>query len=344
VSGRPRVFVTRPILDEGLAVLRDAGCEVDVWQDDLPPSRADLLARVRGASGVLALLTERIDAGVMDAAGPGLRVVSVHAVGVDNVDVAEATRRGIVVTNTPDVLTETTADFAFALLMAAARRIPEGIDVVRRGEWRTWGPKVLLGTDVHGGTLGVVGFGRIGRAVARRASGFAMRVLRHDPGLPAGPADAEVGATRCEDLRDLLVASDFVSIHVPYGPATHHLIGDAALEAMRPHAILVNTSRGPVVDTDALVRALAAGRIGGAALDVTDPEPLPPDHPLLSFPGCLVVPHVASASRATRTRMSVLAARNLVAVLRGERPPHAVNDEMVARAVALALDRNRGRL
>lgn len=324
---RPRVFVTRPILDEGLAILADA-CDVDVWPGDLPPPRADLLERLRGVDGVLALLSERIDAEALDAAGPKLRVVAVHAVGVDNVDVAEATRRGVLVTNTPDVLTETTADFAFALMLAAARRIPEAVDVVRSGEWRCWGPKVLLGRDVHGAEIGIVGLGRIGRAVARRAAGFDMRVRWFDP-LASGDAATTPG--RCDSLGGLLAASDFVTLHVPYGPATHHLVDDAAFAAMRPEAILVNTSRGPVVDTQALVRALASGRIAGAALDVTDPEPLPPDHPLLGFKNCLVVPHIASASLATRAQMSVTAATNLVAALRDERPRNLVNPEAMGR-------------
>ena len=308
----PKVFVTRPILREGLDILRAAGCELDVYEGDLPPPREVILARVKGVDGLLVLLTDRIDAEVMDAAGPSLRCISVHAVGVDNVDVAEASRRGIVVTSTPDVLTETTADLAIALLLAAARRLKEGIDMVRLGQWRTWGPQVLLGKDVHHATIGIVGFGRIGQAVARRAAGFSMRVLWFDPHVQARQP------TRCETLEGLLAASDFVSLHVPLLPTTRGLIDDRAFSLMKRDAILVNTSRGPVVNHDALLRALKEDRIAGAALDVTDPEPLPPDHPLVACPNCLIVPHIASASVATRRRMSELAATNLLAVLLGK--------------------------
>jgi len=325
---RPRVLVTRVIPEDGLDRVR-AACDVDLWQDELPPPRDELLRRVAGIDGLLALLTDRVDDELLDAAGPQLRVVSNFAVGFDNVDVAACTRRGIPVGNTPGVLTETTADLAWTLLMATARRIPEADRYVRDGRWRTWGPMTLLGPDVHGSTLGIVGFGRIGQAVARRARGFGMQVLYH--GRKRGPTEveAETGATRVP-LDELLQRSDFVTLHVSLTPATRHLIDARALARMKPTAALVNTARGGVVDTDALVAALDTGTIWAAALDVTDPEPLPADHPLVTGERCLVVPHIASASHATRARMAEMAAANLLAGLRGEHLPTPVNPEVYA--------------
>jgi glyoxylate reductase len=323
---KPRVFVTRVVPEGGLAMIR-AACDAEVWAEELPPPRPVLLEKVRGIGGLLCLLTDRIDGEVLDAAGPRLRVVSNHAVGYDNVDVAAATARGIPVGNTPGILTETTADFAFALLMAAARRVVEGADYVRAGKWRTWGPMLLLGHDVHGATLGLVGMGRIGQAMARRAAGFGMKVVYYDPYFDAARA-AAAGAEGSDTLEALLAEADFISVHVPLTGETHHLIDARALAKTKPTAVLINTSRGPVVDTDALVDALASGQIAYAALDVTDPEPLPADHRLLRLPNCLVVPHIASASWATRTRMAVMAAENLLAGLRGERLPNCVNPEV----------------
>jgi glyoxylate reductase len=320
---KPRVFVTRLIPEGGLALVRQA-CDAEIWAGETPPSREVLLQKVRGVDGLLCLLTDPVDGEVMDAAGPWLRVISNFAVGYDNVDVAGATERGIPVGNTPGVLTETTADMAFALLMAAARRVVEGADYVRAGKWRTWGPTLLLGHDVHGATLGIVGMGRIGRALAQRASGFEMRVLYYDPYCDEDKGQDRGAVVRCS-LDELLAESDFVSVHVPLTADTHHLIDAAALGAMKPTAVLVNTSRGPVVDMDALYDALKADTIAYAALDVTDPEPLPANHKLLALPNCLVVPHIASASHATRTRMAVMAAENLLAGLRGERLPNCVN-------------------
>ena len=323
---KPRVFVTRVVPEGGLAMIR-AACDAEVWVEELPPPRPVLLEKVHGIDGLLCLLTDQIDAEVLDAAGPRLRVVSNHAVGYDNVDVAAATARGIPVGNTPGILTETTADFAFALLMAAARRVVEGADYVRAGKWRTWGPMLLLGHDVHGATLGLVGMGRIGQAMARRAAGFGMKVVYYDPYFDAARA-AAAGAEGSDTLEALLAEADFISVHVPLTGETHHLINARALAKAKPTAVLINTSRGPVVDTDALVDALASGQIAYAALDVTDPEPLPADHRLLALPNCLVVPHIASASWATRTRMAVMAAENLLAGLRGERLPNCVNPEV----------------
>ena len=323
---RPRVFVARRIPDAGLTPIVDA-CDADVWQDELPPPRDELLRRVAGCDGVLTLLTDRVDDELLDAAGPSLRVVSNYAVGFDNVDVPACTRRGIPVGNTPGALTETTADLAWALLMAAARRVAEGDRYVRAGRWRTWGPQLLLGGDVHGATLGIVGFGRIGQAVARRATGFGMTVLywsrtRAEPG-----AERDLGATFVE-LDELLARSDFVTLHVALNDETRHLIDSRSLARMKSSAVLVNTARGPVVDQAALAEALRNGTIAAAGLDVTDPEPMAPDDPLLQLDNCLVVPHIASASYATRGKMAEMAAANLLAGLRGERLPNPVNPEV----------------
>jgi glyoxylate reductase len=323
---QPRVFVTRLIPDGGLKLVREA-CDATIWPEETPPPREVILEKVCGADGLLSLLTDRVDGELMDAAGPGLKVISNFAVGYDNVDVPAATARGIPVGNTPGVLTETTADMAFALLMAAARRIVEGAAYVQAGRWRTWGPRLFLGHDVHGATLGIVGMGRIGQAVARRAAGFDMRILYFDPyGDESKTLPVEMGL-RCQ-LDGLLSEADFVSLHVPLTDDTRHMIGVEALSKMKPTAVLVNTSRGPVVDSDALYDALKGGTIAYAALDVTDPEPLPGDHKLLTLPNCLVVPHIASASHATRTRMAIMAAQNLLAGLRGERLPNCVNPEV----------------
>ena len=326
-ADRPRVFVARRIPDDGLDLIREA-CEMDLWDDELPPPREDLLRAVAGCDGILTLLTDKVDDELLDAAGAQLKVVSDLAVGYDNVDVPACTRRGIAVGNTPGVLTETTADLAFGLLMAGARRIVEGDRLVRAGGWKTWGPLAFLGTDVHGSTLGIVGFGRIGQAVARRAAGFGMTVLYAKRRRAAPEDEAANGGATFVSLHDLLSRSDFVSIHVPLGPSTRRLIGAPELRRMKPTAILINTARGPVVDQAALYTALRDGVIGGAALDVTDPEPMPGDDPLLTLDNCLVVPHIASASRATRGRMAAMAAANLIAGVRGERLPNPVNPEI----------------
>ncbi len=319
---RPRVFVARRIPDEGLAAVR-AACDADVWADELPPPRDELLRRVAGCDGVLTLLTDRVDDELLDAAGPGLKVVSNYAVGFDNVDVAACARRGIPVGNTPGVLTETTADLAWALLMASARRLVEGADYVRAGSWKTWGPLLLLGPDVHGATIGIVGFGRIGQAVARRAAGFGMTILYHDVRRVPDEVSEPLGATFVT-LEELLARSDFISLHVNLTAETRHLINVRTLALMKPTAVLVNTSRGPVIDQIALADALRDGVIWAAALDVTDPEPIPMDDPLVGLPNCLIVPHIASASRATRGKMAEMAAANLLAGVRGEPLPTPV--------------------
>ncbi|NWF64861.1 MAG: D-glycerate dehydrogenase [Chloroflexi bacterium] len=319
---RPKVFVTRKMRDAGLKPVLEF-CDADVWEDEMPPSREVLLEKVRGVAGLLSMLTDRVDAKLLDAAGPQLKVVSNHAVGFDNVVVADATARGIPVGNTPGILTNATADLAFALLLAAARRIVEAEKYIRDGKWKTWHPSMLLGMDLTGKTLGLVGFGRIGRAVAKRAVGFDLRIIFYDPtGKP------EFGAIKMNSLDDLLRASDFVSVHTPLNDSTRHMVNADFLSKMKPNAIFVNTSRGPVVDQAALYEALKAKKIFAAGLDVTDPEPLPLDSPLLTLENCLIVPHIGSASEKTRDAMARLAAENLIAGLKGERLPHCVNPEV----------------
>lgn len=321
---RPRVFVTRMIPEKGQAMVTDF-CDAEIWPDELPPSREVLLEKVRGLDGLLCLLTDRVDGEVMDAAGPGLKVISNHAVGVDNIDLPAANKRRIPVGNTPGILTDATADFAFALLLAAARRVVEGERFVRQGRWKTWGPSLLLGTDVHGATLGIVGYGRIGQALARRAGGFDMRILYCDPSLPQqNPSLPGIPVS----FQALLSEADFISLHTPLTPETYHLIDDRALALMKPSAVLINTARGPVVDPQALYRALKDQRIFAAALDVTDPEPISLDSPLLELDNLIVVPHIASASRSTREKMATMAAENLIAGLKGERLPNCVNPEV----------------
>jgi glyoxylate reductase len=300
-----RCFVTRHLPGDALDRLA-AAHDVDVWPERMPPPPDALRERAAAAEGLLCLLTDRIDGALLDAC-PDLRVISNLAVGADNIDVAAAKARGIPVGYTPGVLTETTADLAFALILASARRLPEGIAAVRAGEWKTWEPDLLLGRDVHGATLAIVGPGRIGRAVAKRAEGFGMEVL------PVG---------RDDPLAPALARADFVSLHAPLTEQTRHLVDEAFLRAMKPTAHLVNTARGGLVDQDALARALHDGTIAGAALDVTDPEPLPADHPLLQAPNLIVLPHLGSATHATRERMADLAVDNILAGLAGRPLPH----------------------
>ena len=322
MSRRPRVLVTRRIPEAGLERVRVA-TNMDLWTDELPPPREVLLERVRGIEGLLSLLTDRVDDELLDAAGPDLRVVSNFAVGHDNIDVAACARRGVAVGNTPGVLTETTADLAWALLMAAARRLPEAAAYVRDDRWQTWGPTQLLGVDVHGATLGLVGFGRIGREMARRAIGFGMRTLYASPRRAEPVVEADLAATRAP-LETVLAEADFVSLHAPLTDATRGLLGADAIGRMKRGSVLINTARGPLVDHDALALALRSGRLFAAALDVTDPEPLRADHPLVSLPNCLVVPHVGSASRTARDAMALKAADNLLAGVHGEPLPDPV--------------------
>ncbi len=305
-----RIFVTRDLPFDALERLR-AEHDVDVWEHPAPPPPEALRERASRAEALLTMLTERVDAELFDAA-PGLRAIANMAVGTDNIDLEAAAARGIPVGNTPGVLTDTTADLAFALLLAVARRLPEGAAEVRAGEWGPWQPAHGLGTDVAGATLGIVGWGRIGQAMARRGEGFGMEIVHssRSSGL---------------ELGELLGRADFVSLHTPLSPATRHLIDAAALERMKPTAFLINTARGGVVDQAALRTALIEGRIAGAGLDVTDPEPLPPDDPLLDAPNLLVVPHIGSATTRTRARMAAMAADNLLAALAGRPMPHAAS-------------------
>ncbi len=318
----PRVYVTRHLPQSAIDLLAKH-TEMKLWPAELPPPREELLGHVGDIDGLLALLTDRVDGELLDAA-PRLRVVSNYAVVYDNVDLRAATARGVLVTNTPDVLTETTADFDIALMLAAARGVVEGQAYVKAGHWKTWGPETLLGHDLHGATLGLIGLGRIGRAVVRRATGFGMRILYSDANRKPDQ-EAAFGLIHVP-MDQLLAESDIISLHCPLTEQTRHLINREALERLKPHAILVNTARGPVVDTDALVEVLRRKPIV-AALDVTDPEPLPADHPLLELPNALVTPHIASATVQTRTRMALVAVENLLAALRGERPPFLVNSE-----------------
>ena len=321
----PSVYVTRLIPKAGLELLR--GCaRVKVWDGELPPPREVLMAEVKGVEGLLSLLTDTVDAELMDAA-PALRAVSNYAIGYDNIDVQAATERGIMVCHTRGVLTDTTADFAFTLLACVARRVVEAALYVRAGRWQTWGPMLCLGYDLYGATLGLVGLGSIGSALARRAKGFDMRVLYHDL-EPLPNLEKELGLAYI-DLNTLLKESDFVSLHTPLTPETFHLIGAEQLRMMKKTAILVNTSRGQVVDQKALHEALVSGDIAGAGLDVTDPEPIDPDDPLLQLDNCVVVPHIASASVAARTLMATMAAENLVAALQGRMPRNPVNPEVL---------------
>ncbi|OLC30503.1 MAG: D-glycerate dehydrogenase [Armatimonadetes bacterium 13_1_40CM_64_14] len=325
---RPNVYVTRKVPEQALEILRSVA-SVTVWdREDVPPPREVILRELAQAEGVFSLLTDRIDAEVM-AAAPRLKVVSNFAVGYDNIDIPAATKRGIVVTHTPDVLTETVADFTVCLMLAAARRLVEADRYTRDGKWKTWEPLLLAGQDIHHATLGLIGLGRIGAAVARRAQGFGMRVLYYD-------------VVRREDLErslsiaylsldDVLRDSDVISVHVPLSEHTRHLMGRAQFALMKNTAVFVNTSRGPVVDQRALAEALASRRIFAAGIDVFEQEPVSPDDPLLKLDNAIVVPHIASASIPTRIRMATLAAENLVAVLQGKRPPNPVNPEVLAK-------------
>src|SRR4051812_35296415 len=305
-----RCLVTRRLPGDALDRVA-AEHDLEVWEKEEPIPRAELLQKAAEAEGLLTMLTDQVDAELIGAA-PKLRAISNYAVGVDNIDVEAASGRGIPVGHTPDVLTGSTADLAVGLMLAVARRIPEGDRLVREGRWPDWGPQTFVGRDLHDSTVGIVGFGRIGRAVAQRVEGFGCEVIHtsRSGGVP---------------LEELLERSDFVTLHPPLTPETRGMIDAAALERMKPTAYLVNTGRGPLVDTDALTRALHDGQIAGAALDVTDPEPLPGDHPLLDAPNLVVVPHIGSDTYATREAMADLAVDNLLAGLAGEPMPRSVN-------------------
>lgn len=324
MSERPRVYVTRLIPEEGMRLVREH-TEYAIWEEDRPVPREVLLEEAARSVGLLCLLTDRIDGELLDAA-PGLKIVANMAVGYDNIDVPAATTRHVPITNTPGVLTETTADLAWALLMATARRVVESDRFTREGRWETWSPMLLLGTDVHHATLGIVGLGRIGAEVAKRARGFDMRILyasrSRKPEL-----ERELGMQHVS-LDELLRESDFVSIHTPLTPDTRNLIGARELALMKPTGILINSARGPIVDQQALTEALVARRIGGAGLDVFTEEPVSVQDPLLKLDNIVVLPHIGSATTATRGKMARIAAENLVAALAGNRPPNLVNPEV----------------
>ncbi|MBI3031149.1 MAG: D-glycerate dehydrogenase [Candidatus Rokubacteria bacterium] len=323
----PRILITRSLPPEAMS-LAQARAAVDLHPGPHSLPRADLVARLKDKAGLVCLITDAIDAEVLSGA-PGLRVVANVAVGYNNIDVAAATARGIVVTNTPEVLTETTADFTWALLMAVARRVVEGDAYVRAGKFSRWEWELLWGADVHGKALGILGFGRIGKAVARRARGFGMRILYHDAVRADAAAERELGATWV-DKATLLKESDFVTLHTLLSPETRHLIGAAELRQMKRTAYLINASRGPCVNEAELVQALKEGWIAGAALDVYEDEPKV--HPgLLGLPHVVLAPHIASASRETRVRMATLAVENCLAVLEGKAPPTPVNPEVLRK-------------
>jgi glyoxylate reductase len=321
---KPFVYITRRIPQSGLNLIARE-CEMEIWDAELPPPRKVLLEKIKNAEGLLCLLTDLVNEELLNEA-PKLRVVSNYAVGFDNIDVKEITRRKIPAGNTPEVLTDTTADMAFALILSAARRLGEAERFVRSGKWKTWGPTLLLGGDVHHAALGIIGMGRIGQAVARRAKGFDMRVVYCDP-KRCPEIERETGAVAV-DFRTLVGVSDFISIHTRLNDSTRNLFAEREFKLMKPNAVLVNTARGQIVNSHDLYEALKNGEIAAAALDVTDPEPIPPDHPLLSLDNCTIVPHIGSASIQTRDKMAVMAAENLLAGLQGKQLPNCINPQV----------------
>ena len=322
-GGRPRILLMHPILDPGPAILAEAG-EVVAYPPDQPLDEANIRKAAEGCVGIVSQLMDPIRETVLST--PGLKIVSNVAVGFDNIDVAAATAHKVMVTNTPGVLDDATADFAFTLIMATARRIVEADSFTRQGRFRGWAIDMMLGADVHGATLGLIGVGRIGRGVAHRAKGFNMRVLYYDPQPLPPDAERDLNASRV-DIGRLLAESDFVSVHVPLTQETHHLLSTAQFGQMKRTAILINTSRGPVIDEAALVEALKANKIAGAGLDVYEREPAV--HPgLIPMPNVVLAPHIASATVRTRSEMSAMAARNMATAVRGGRPPNLLNPEV----------------
>jgi glyoxylate reductase len=327
----PKVFITRRIPEIGPNKLRQqSGWDVQQWDSDDVIPRDRLLQSVKGCDAVLSLLTERVDDEFLQAAGPQLQVVANLAVGFDNFDVAALTRAGVIGTNTPDVLTDTTADLAFALLMATARMLPQAQQYVKDGHWHTWEPLGFRGQDVHHATLGLIGLGRIGTAMARRGSGFEMQVIYYDA-FRRQDLEQQHGYQFRDSVEAVLREADFVSLHTPLLPETRHLMNNERFAMMKKTAVLINSARGPIVDPQALYDALKNGTIWAAGLDVTEPEPLPADHPLLTLPNCLVLPHIASASIKTRDDMSELAADNIINVLGGRAPKTPVNRDVVTQ-------------
>jgi phosphoglycerate dehydrogenase-like enzyme len=320
---KPTVLLTHPLPPNWIASL-EGQVTLIIGQEETPGWRDNLLQALPQAEGILSLLTARVDEAILEKASR-LRIVSNMAVGVDNIDVKACTRRGIPVGNTPGAMTDATADLAMSLLLAAARKLPESSRDAREGRWQTWSPTGWLGADLRGATLGIIGLGKIGRAVAERARGFGLRVRYWQP---RQSPEGEAGGAEYVPFDELLSSSDFVTLHCPLNESTRGLIGESALRKMKPSAILINAARGPVVDTSALTRALSENWIAFAALDVTDPEPLPPSHPLYAMPNCFIVPHIGSATHGTRKRMAEMACENLLAGLRGERLPNCVNPEV----------------
>jgi lactate dehydrogenase-like 2-hydroxyacid dehydrogenase len=319
---KPNVLITRKIPQAALEQVQEA-CNVTHWDSEDAIPRSTLLDWVAGKDGLYCLLTEQVNDELLDAAGSGLRVVSTLSVGYDHIDVAACEARGVAVGNTPGVLTDTTADLAVTLLMATARRIPEAVEAVKSGQWSTWKPEWMTGRDVYGSTVGIVGLGRIGQTVARRLQGFDCRILYTD--VEAKPEVADSLGAEYVDLDALLAASDFITVHTLLDESTYHLFNAETFSKMKPTAIFINTSRGGVVDQAALYQALVNGEIAAAGLDVTEPEPLPASDPLVALPNCVVLPHIASASIATRTKMAQLAAENLIAGVQGNPLPYPVH-------------------
>ena len=321
-----KVYVTRELPERGLKIIKER-FDAEVWPEYAPPPKKVIIEKARNVDALASLLSDKIDAEVFDAA-PKLKIVAQMAVGFDNIDVQEATKRGICVTNTPEVLTDTTADFAWALLMAVARRVVEADKYVRTGQWKVgWHPSMMQGRDIHGATIGIVGAGRIGYGVSKRATGFNMKILFYDV-VPRPEMERELGA-KSVNLDTLFKESDFVSIHVPLMKETYHLVNADRLKLMKKTAYLINNSRGPVVDEKALHEALKEGRIAGAGLDVFEQEPTPLNNPLLEFDNVVVAPHISSASYETRSKMAEMVAENLVAFFEGKKPPNLVNPDVL---------------
>jgi glyoxylate reductase len=323
---KPKVYVTRELSERGLKIIKKH-FDTEVWPEYSPPPKQTIIKKVKDVDALVSLLSDKIDSEVFDAA-PKLKIIAQIAVGFDNIDVKEATKRGIYVTNTPEVLTDTTADFAWALLMAVARRVVEADKYVRTGQWKvSWHPIMMQGRDIYNATIGIVGAGRIGYAVAKRATGFGMKILYYDV-IPRPEIEKEFGAKRV-DVDTIFRESDFVSIHVPLMKETYHLVNEEKLKLMKKTAYLINNSRGPVVDEKALYQALKEGRIAGAGLDVFEQEPTPVDNPLLKLDNVVVAPHISSASYETRSKMAEMVAENLVAFFEGRTPPNLVNSEVL---------------
>lgn len=326
VMPKPEIYITRELPERGLNIIKKH-FDAEVWPEYAPPPKKTIMEKAKNVDALVSLLSDKIDAEVFNAS-PKLKIVSQLAVGFDNIDIPEATKRGIYVTNTPEVLTDTTADFAWSLLMAVARRIVEADKYVHTGQWKVgWHPAMLTGRDIHNTTIGIVGAGRIGYAMAKRAKGFDMNILFYDV-IPRPEMEKDFGAKKT-DLDTLLKESDFVSLHVPLMKETHHLINAEKLKLMKKTAYLINNARGPVVDEKALYEALKNGQIAGAGLDVFEQEPTPLDNPLLKLDNVVVAPHISSASLETRAKMSEIVADNLVSFFEGKKPPNLVNPDVM---------------